>query len=254
MIDRKECILADGKKWAAAASSSTQKRVMQATLKDLEAIFEKLEAPPAPAGAALGADGKVAAAQKSGGSNGTSDVSPEMVAKQKEMKDAAAKGDYITAGRIQAELEVSAKVTDMIVAKRKEMDAAAEKKDYVTAGKMQTVVQSLERNMRRLQDLERRMFESAAKQDFVKAGRFQEQYRILLESSNVKGGANSAAAAGALGASSKPSYGAALSDQLMHTMYGSAPLPHITGGTYDNPITIDDPYGYPGGDDYYGDY
>ncbi|KAL7545527.1 hypothetical protein ACHAWF_008889 [Thalassiosira exigua] len=267
-LHRKECILADGRKWSKDASTSTQKRMMQATLKDLESLLEKLEATasdPTAAGSSP-ADTKVAAAQKAAApklpSNDASATSPEITAKRNEMEDAAAKGDYITAGRIQAELEVSAKVNDMLIARRKEMDAAAEKKDYVTAGKLQLIVIHLDRNKRRLQDLERRMFESAAKQDFVKAGRFQEQYRILLESADVKGGTTPAVGT-AQGSSSTHGPASDLGGAIASALMGSG------GGFHSAPVQIkqyqapsaltppgdgayDDPYGYYPDD--YGDY
>ena len=52
--------------------------------------------------------------------------------------------DYITAGRIQAQLESGAKIQDMIVSRRKEMEEAAEKQDYVEAGRLQAIVRHLE--------------------------------------------------------------------------------------------------------------
>ncbi|KAL9185864.1 hypothetical protein ACHAXT_003641 [Thalassiosira profunda] len=212
---RKECILADGKKWVDSASSNSQKRLMQSALKSLEAVLKQLVAPPS-----ASKDGEDAMdTSDSGKPSAAAGEDPETAAKRKQMEAAAAKADYITAGRIQAELEVSAKVLDMIVARRKEMDEAAEKKDYVQAGKMQLIVQHLEKNRRRLQDLERRMFESAAKQDFVKAGKFQEQYRILLE--DVGEGASklsTGACAGATGKSS--SVGASLGGVLASSLLG----------------------------------
>ena len=108
-----------------------------------------------------------------------------VAAKRVTMKEAAAKEDFIAAGRLQSEIEhlETAGVELKIVTKRSEMEEAAKKGDYIAAGKLQSVVQHLEKSKKRLQELERCMFEAASKQDFVRAGRLQEQYQILQECS-----------------------------------------------------------------------
>ena len=115
--------------------------------------------------------------------NGTdeSQLSPGTIAKRRDMDAAVAKGDYITAGRIQAQLELSSKIQDMIASRRTEMEDAAKKQDYVEAGRLQAIVRHLESNQLRLQDLESRMYEHASNQDYVKASHFQQQYRILID-------------------------------------------------------------------------
>mmetsp|Transcript_25385 Transcript_25385/g.54609 ORF Transcript_25385/g.54609 Transcript_25385/m.54609 type:complete len:593 (-) Transcript_25385:473-2251(-) len=204
---RKDCILADANKWVSMVCSQSQMRPMQAALKGLESALGQLKEPPTLETTASASDGTAAASTAVDGNDagkplavsaGGSSTSPETAAKRREMEAAVAKGDYITAGRIQAQLESSAKVHDTIVSKRKEMDDAAAKKDYVKAGRLQLIVKHLECNRMRLQDLERRMFEYASRQDFVKAGRFQEQYRVLLETAGADSASSPAGASSAV--------------------------------------------------------
>ena len=211
--DRKECIKADAKKWISIAHSQHQKRNLQTVLNDVESTLGRLEEPSSAATdtTATASNGKTAASAKKGkgtaaagktpavGIDGST-IPPEMAEKHREMEAAAAKGDYISAGRIQSQIKLSGKVHDLIVSRTQAMEDAVAKKDYVEAGRLQLIVRHLESNKMRLQDLEKRMFEYAAKQDFVKAGRFQEQYRVLMESAEAEDqtltpGASSAAAA-----------------------------------------------------------
>ena len=121
----------------------------------------------------------------------------EIASKRRAMEEAVAQQDYVTAGRLQSELQHFNGVQSKISSKKKEMDEAASKGDYITAGELQVMVNHLEQNRHLLQDLERRMFDAAAKLDFVRAGRFQEQYKILLDPE----GSSKAATAASMGPS-----------------------------------------------------
>ena len=163
-----------------------------------------------------------------------------MAAKQRKMEAAAAKGDYITAGRVQSQIKLSGKVHALIVSKTNAMEDAVSKKDYVETGRLQLIVRHLESNKMRLQDLEKRMFEYAAKQDFVKAGRFQEQFRVLMES---------AEADHTLGAAVKATPGTTSRNAALASAMGGA----VGNSGCKNPLIM---YGGAGGDyddDYYGD-
>lgn len=186
ITDRKECIKADAKKWIRNAHSQHQKKKMQMVLKEVELALERLEEPSSAAteptmlvstgaAAASTVDGNVSAncGKTEAFSTDGSSISPEMADKHREMEAAAAKGDYILAGRIQSQINLSGKVAHLIASKTTAMEDAVAKKDYVEAGRLQLIVRHLESNKMRLQDLEKRMFEYAAKLDFVKAGRFQ---------------------------------------------------------------------------------
>ena len=124
-----------------------------------------------------------------------------VAAKQRALKEAVAKEDYVTAGRLQTELlhgDKFGSVELKILVKRREMEVAASKQDYITAGQLQASIQHLESNKKMLQDMERRMLEAASELDFVRAGRFQEQYKILLgmgEASSSSSSSSSTAAA-----------------------------------------------------------
>jgi len=148
---RKECIKVDGKKWVNMVQTQSQKRKMQAALEGLEVALGQLEEPCAvtvepmmiePSDKATSnVDAKESATAIAADG---SPISPEMSSKCREMEAAAAKGDYITAGRIQSQMELSTKVQDLIVSRTKEMDDAAAKKDYVEAGRLQLIVKHLE--------------------------------------------------------------------------------------------------------------
>lgn len=220
---------------------------MQGALKSLESALGQLEepessAPDAAAAVSLSSSGSPAAEEKDApdsgkppaAGTGASSASPETDAKRREMEAAAAKGDYIAAGRIQAQLELSAKVDDMIAARKKEMDEAAAMKDYVEAGQLQVIVRHLESNRMRLQDLERRMFDYASKQDFVKAGRFQEQYRVLMESAEVNSVSTPAGASGTAAKSSSMVPGG-LGGVITSSLMGSPPI--AFGGSYALPLS-----------------
>ena len=153
--DRKECILADAKKWVNNAYSASMKRNMQAAQKGLESALGQLKAPPSSTTETTASVSDAAASYKtdSAATDGKAVANadtPETAAKRREMEAAAAKGDYVTAGRIQAQLSSSAKVDSLIASRRKEMDDAAAKKDYVEAGRLQVIVQYLESNRMRL--------------------------------------------------------------------------------------------------------
>ena len=125
-----------------------------------------------------------------------------VAAKQRALKEAVAKEDYVTAGRLQTELlhgDKFGSVELKILVKRREMEVAASKQDYITAGQLQASIQHLESNKKMLQDMERRMLEAASELDFVRAGRFQEQYKILLGVGEASSSSSSSTAA------SKPS-------------------------------------------------
>jgi hypothetical protein len=166
--------------------------------------------------------------------------SAEIVSKRRAMEEAVAKQDYVTAGRLQSELQHFSSVQSKISSKKKEMDEAASKGDYITAGELQVMVNHLEQNRHLLQDLERRMFDAAAKLDFVRAGRFQEQYKILLDPE----GSSKAATAANMRQSFPPSSGMAV--------YGGPPLPPVFG-PFGPPPSYPAPY-YDEGDGYEDDY
>jgi len=185
---RKDYILANMKKLVANVASENN---IQKALEKMEKMFAELKEPQLSISAASFPTLDNADIEMKDGDNGKpralngktdeSLLSPETIAKRRDMEAAAAKGDYITAGRIQAQLESGSKIQDMIVSRRKEMEEAAEKQDYVEAGRLQAIVMHLESNQFRLQDLESRMHEHASNQDYVKASHFQQQYRILIE-------------------------------------------------------------------------
>lgn len=190
----KEDILREVKAWG---KMDRVKRQMQGAITQLQEELGKLKEPATDTTKEAPAEAAAAAAGGKGGSSNGED--PFVAQKRKGMEEAAKRGDYVTAGQLQAELQyLHVKGVDaMVASKRHEMEAAAAEGDYITAGQLQQQVQYLERHKRRLQELPRRMFEAAAQQDFVRAGRFQEQYQILLDSNNDAGSdsAKSSAAA-----------------------------------------------------------
>lgn len=162
------------------------KRSLQKAISQLQEEFEKIISPEGGKTATeetlvAGDDSKSSKKVKENGED------PIIIAKRSAMEEAAGKGDYVTAGQLQSELQyLQVRGVDaMVSTKRSEMEQAASKGDYITAGRLQQRVQYLEQHRRRLQDLPRRMFEAAAKQDYVRAGRFQEQYQILLDSNET---------------------------------------------------------------------
>ena len=133
------------------------KRNMQAAQKGLESALGQLEAPPSATTEKTASVSDAAATSLSATDSAAADgkavanaETPETASKRREMEAAAARGDYVTAGSIQAQLSSSAKVNSMIVSRKKEMDDAAAKKDYVEAGRLQVIVQYLESNRMRL--------------------------------------------------------------------------------------------------------
>ena len=148
---RKDYILANMKKLVANVASENN---IQKALEKMEKMFAELKEPQLSISAAsfptldnADIEMKDGDNRKPRALNGKTDeslLSPETIAKRRDMEAAAAKGDYITAGRIQAQLESGAKIQDMIVSRRKDMEEAAEKQDYVEAGRLQAIVRHLE--------------------------------------------------------------------------------------------------------------
>ena len=118
--------------------------------------------------------------------NGFDGKKSVILVKQEAMEDAVKRGDYVTAGQLQTEIEYvrNRGVDAMIASHRKEMEESASRGDYINAGKLQHRVKYLEQHRHRLQELPRRMFQAAAQLDYTRAGRFQEQYQILLDAAN----------------------------------------------------------------------
>jgi ubiquitin-protein ligase len=104
-----------------------------------------------------------------------------------QMEQAVAKGDYITAGRLQLEMknvQTHGNVASIIATKHQQMEDRASLKDYIGAGEIQKELQYLEQHQTMLCDLEKRMFDAAWKLDFCKAGKIQQQYQLLLQTSS----------------------------------------------------------------------
>lgn len=177
----RDAIIAVTRDWTSSVGFAHGSEVKQ-TVADLQSLLIELKPPQysndgSTNGASACANGD--ADSKIGGERGSSTLISE---KRREMEEAATKRDYVTAGRLQSEVQhlETGGFEAKIAKKRAEMEAAAKKVDYITAGELQKEVQYLEEQKHFLQDLERRMFDAAAKLDSVRAGRFQEQYRILL--------------------------------------------------------------------------
>ena len=178
----KEAIVREVRDWG---KSDRSKRSLQQAIGQLQEQFTKLQDVSSTKEAPMTMTGDSVKAGANGSGNNGED--PFIASKRHDMEQAAAEGNYVTAGQLQAEIQfIQTKGVDALVAtKRGEMEEAAAKRDYITAGQLQQRVQYLEQHNRRLKELPRRMFEAAAKHDFVRAGRFQEQYQILLDSNDV---------------------------------------------------------------------
>ena len=220
----KDAILNEVKTWG---KTDRNRRHLQAAVVQLQEEFSKLKDSPK---AALTGDDKDDTKEGPAGATGkvtNNGQDREITKKRLAMEEAAKRGDFVTAGQLQAELQyLQVKGVDaMVTVKRQEMEAAAKEGDYITAGHLQQRVQYLERHKRRLQELPRRMFEAAAQQDFVRAGRFQEQYQILLDSNNDVGSDSAKS-----GAASNP---AAMWDQgavgPSYTFFSSLPFAGAAG-------------------------
>lgn len=142
---RKDYIVADAQKWQSTAYSQGSGNLIQAALKKLEVAFGNMKEPLTEmtedaAPSAVTAENNNT---KKPAVDGNAD-SPETAAKRREMEEAAAAGDYITAGRIQSQLQLSSKVGDLIVSNTTAMEEAVACKDYVEAGRLQLIVKHLE--------------------------------------------------------------------------------------------------------------
>jgi ubiquitin-protein ligase len=188
---------------------SVQTREVKQTVANLVQVLKQLE-PPEGTKCNDSSAGQAEASSKDNASSKRAAKEGEFSVidvKRREMEEAAANKDFVTAGRLQSEIKYletdgfKAKIT----AKRNAMEEAASKKDYITAGELQKEVQHLEQQKHMLIDLETRMFDSAAKLDFVRAGRFQEQYRILLNPGDDKATSQPAGAT-AVSSDAGPSY------------------------------------------------
>lgn len=219
--------------------SSVNKDSFKKTVADLRLALNQLKSPEdsknGPNDASTSAKG---AASKTTGEEGEPSA-PLVSEKRREMERAVAKQDYVTAGRLQSEMQhlESGGFEAKIATKRKEMEEAAMNKNYIAAGELQKEVQHLEQQKHLLQDLERRMFAAAASLDYVRAGRFQEQYRILLNPSDDNKTQTMAAASATLSgtAGAGTPYGVAYGGSMPPSIFsvGGAPPSFAFGDTYD---------------------
>ncbi|KAL3913103.1 MAG: hypothetical protein SGARI_000823 [Bacillariaceae sp.] len=199
----KDSIIPTASIFAAAAKSSTQRRTAKTASDDLGKVLKELPIPSiigmalAAMDSSKDADGDAKMSAAATGGNKTDSVIESIIAsKRKELEEAVAKQDYVTAGRLQTELThlgdaavgTHCSIEQRIQSKENDMEVAAASKDYIAAGKFQASLQRLKKNKKVLQHLEARMFDAASKLDFVRAGRFQEQFQVLLQHSENSGG------------------------------------------------------------------
>lgn len=191
-------ILEESKNWASRSNSTTQHRKLGENVSNLHKALSALKAPfhdqTKKNGSLKASDvihkddsDQVKPAKKSPKEGIIGSI---VARKSHAMEEAASKCDYITAGRLQYELQhlETGNVESMIATTRNKMESVASTGNFIEAGKLQEMVQHLEMNKKTLEDLERRMFEEASRLNFVRAARFQEQYRMLvvLEDSHIK--------------------------------------------------------------------
>ncbi|KAL3910319.1 MAG: hypothetical protein SGARI_002182 [Bacillariaceae sp.] len=170
--------------FANAMRSSSQRRGAKTSSDELEKLLKALAKPAMIAlaetasGDGVKADGdtKMGPATAGASTNGTV-IESVIATKRGELEDAVSKQDYVSAGRLQTELQnlgdaaatTHSSIEQRIASKEKDMEAAAAVKDYITAGKLQSSLQRLKKNKKVLQNLESRMFDAASKLDFVRA-------------------------------------------------------------------------------------